>query len=97
MALTVQERITLRRAIGDYGAAEEIYGVINGGSATALSARTSEALRNALGEDRLMANIESALESGSATISDLGVEACRRLMGDRTMGDNLVTELEAIS
>lgn len=96
MALTVKDRITLRRMIGDYGAAEEIYGVINGGTATALSARASKALRNAIAEHRLAPSVEAALESGTA-VGGLSVEAVRRAMGSKVHGDHLVTELDAIT
>lgn len=95
MALQDIERITLRRAIGDYGAAEEIFAVIDGGVQATLSARTSKALQNALGEYRVLASVEAALEAASA-VDALGKEACRRMMGSRNMGNNLVTELNAI-
>jgi hypothetical protein len=96
MALTAKERITLRRSIGDYAAAEEIYGVISGGSATTLSARTSRALANAIAEHRLVASVEAALEGGTA-VGGLSVEACKRMMAMKTQGEHLVTELDAIT
>lgn len=96
MALTVKDRITLRRMIGDYGAAEEIYGVINGGTATALSARTAKALKNAIAEHRLSASVETAIETGTA-VGGLSVEAVRRAAGSKVHGDNLITEIDALS
>lgn len=96
MALTTKDKIDIRRAIGDFGTAEEIIGIIDGGSSTTLSARAEHALRNAIAEHRLGDIVVDAVESGSA-VSGIAVEAVRRAMGSKKHGDNVVTELNAIT
>lgn len=98
MALTALEREAFKRGIAEEAASEEILDIIEGGTAASLSTLAKKALQNALGNEfQTAVGIISALENGSATLTDEQRRDCQRLMGQLVMGNNLVTEIEAVA
>lgn len=97
MALTALEKQSFRRGIADEAAANDLLTIINSGSADTLTTLTEKALRNAIAHDRVASELITALDTGGSTLGTEAREVCRQLMRNGVQGDNLVTEIEAIS
>lgn len=96
MAMTVREKRVFRTALANEKHANVIIGVIDGGSATALADAVEKTIKNAIGNDRVGANIVTALETGSA-VSAAGRLAFRKMIGDRNIADDIITQIDALT
>lgn len=96
MAMSVREKRVFRTALANEKHANVIIGVIDGGSATALTDAVEKTLKNAIGNDKAGANVVTALETATAVSASARL-AFRKMIGERKIADDIITQIDALT
>ena len=96
MALTDADKRALKRAIADDSVSSVVITTLGTGSATALTDRQQFALGKIFPNKVVLASVVAAFGTGSA-LSDRAIRMLKHAVGSRLHGNNIATEINALS
>lgn len=96
MALTVQDKKVFRQMIASRPHSSALITIIDSGSSGAISKSVKDAIGIAIPNSVAAASVVSAIESGSA-LSEKAKRMIHRAAGSKFHGDNICTEINALS